>query len=159
MKMRRRIPIIFIAAIAAVFVLSQAAAFALPYVAATPYVVTFQGPAASNVSCEIIKSFSGSALQQLQIKNTGNVPENVRLRVSGSWINSDGITVAAWNDDLPVSAGWTKDGGYYAYSGVLMPGETTASLIASYEPEHREDGSHLELSFTALAEEAVANRD
>lgn len=158
MKTRGRIAIIFMSVLAVTVMFSQTAALALSYVAATPYVITFQGPSESKVSCEIIKNVSGNGLQQLQIKNTGNVPANVRLRVSGSWVNDEGITVADWEDDLAVNDGWAKDGEYYLYSGVVHPGDTTGSLADAYTPPHRDDGAHLELSFTALADEAAANR-
>lgn len=158
MKISKRIVTVFITVLTAAVILCQTAASAMPYVASDTVVITFKNAPESNVSCEILNTYSGNTLQALKVKNNGGVPVTVRLRAAGNWVNDENIIVGQWSDDsLVIGENWTKDGDSFVYSGVLQPGETTDSLFDYYTPETRDDGAHLELSFTAQADKAEAN--
>ena len=85
------------------------------------------------VSCQVEEEFNetNTVKTKAVVKNTGNVPDYIRVAVVANTVDKDGnITGMAnlpegWlNDEY-----WTKSGDFYYYKGVVQPNAVTDDLL------------------------------
>ena len=88
----------------------------------------------ANVSCKVIEAFDGTQKTSIQIQNTGNIDEYLRVRLISYWVNANGDTVAKPSiiPEVEMTAGWIKGANNtYYYKTPVKPGELTASLLSA----------------------------
>ena len=97
------------------------------------------------VTCEVDETFDGETKSDVSVKNTGDVPAFIRVKVLLNWTDSDGYeTWFAGSSDYGVSTtlasplNWTNangssaiNDGYWYYNGIVQPGDNTDVLISS----------------------------
>ncbi len=98
----------------------------------------------AHVTCSVVETFDGSTKSDVKVRNTGDIPALIRVKVVINWVDSDGYV--AYNPDtnyrytatLASPLNWTNGSGaatltegYWYYNGIVQPGETTEDLIAS----------------------------
>ena len=146
MQKRNTIWRIGVLAAAAAILVGAVALVGLVYAAlrdTTSPVVNQLDPAV--VTCDVRETFDGHTNSNVKIKNTGDVPAYIRVKVIYNWTDSDGYET--WFDgsaDYGVSATlasplhWTHDNassainvGYWYYNGIVQPNASTDTLIAS----------------------------
>ncbi len=112
-----------------------------------PVVNTFT-PA--DVSTEIQETFENNVKSIVQIKNTGNIPVFVRVKVVANWYK-DGAIVAPWTDNIDYNTVfWTKNGDYYYYKTAVAADALTENLFQNEYTYLAADvpveGAHLEMT-------------
>lgn len=138
-----------IGAILAVLLLTISVGGTLAYlVTSTQPVVNVFTPA--NEGTTIDEQFNDNVKSRVQIKNTGNIPVFVRVKVVANWYIGNEI-VAPWTDDINYNtASWTENGGYYYYKTDVAAGASTENLFASAYTYSATDvpveGAHLEMT-------------
>ena len=121
------------------------------------------------VTCLVNETFDGQTKTNVSVKNTGDIPAFIRVKVVLNWTDSDGYeTWFNGSADYGVSAtlasplNWTNengsatiDDGYWYYNGIVQPNADTADLIASISEQFSaavEDNPEYHLKVTILAE-------
>lgn len=98
----------------------------------------------AHVTCEVVENFDGNVKSSVKVKNTGDIPALLRVKVVINWIDGDGNVVYSPGGDYHYSVtladplNWTNDGGstvvtsgYWYYNGIVQPDELTTDLIAT----------------------------
>lgn len=86
-----------------------------------------------SVGAEIKETVSNNAKTDIRVKNTGDSPVYVRVRLVSYWLNEDGTVAAKASPAISFSPddSWTKDGAYYYHKTPVGGGSQTDNLIAS----------------------------
>lgn len=87
----------------------------------------------SHVSCVVEESFDGSVKSNVTVKNTGDVPAFVRIKLVSYRVNGAGqhIGGAAEIGDFTPGDGWMSKDGYYYYNAAVAPESSAPALISS----------------------------
>ena len=100
--------------------------------------ITAQTPAVTNtftpgsVTCQVVEDFEDNAKSSITVKNTGNVPAYIRVAVVANTVDDEGNITGA--DDVSAhlaGTGWSENGGYYYYTGIVEPNYSTGELLNS----------------------------
>ncbi len=108
----------------------------------------------AQVNCKVQEDFDSATgvKENVQIKNTSDIPAYIRVRLVGYNKDAEGHIVgdiAEWLKDIPVkiNESWFKAGNYYYYKFPVEPGEFTDNLIDSCILQ---DGQVLEILAEAI---------
>lgn len=90
-----------------------------------------------SVTCRVEEGFNGNnEKSSITVRNTGTVPAYIRVAVVANTVDAEGnITGAAdaavLNNKLVSNGSWNlnSDDGYYYYSGVVDPNDSTLELL------------------------------
>ena len=111
----------------------------------------------AHVSCEVQEEFDSSTgvKENVQIKNTSDIPAYIRVRLVGYNKDAKGDIIggaAEWLKDIPVetNGNWFKAGNYYYYKVPVEPGKFTNNLITTCTLQ---DGQVLEILAEAIQSE------
>ena len=89
----------------------------------------------AKVSCQVYDVTSGNQITDVTVKNTGNIPAYLRVRLVTYWVNGDGNVVP--KDSLPLSlsydtTNWVAgSGNTYYYKLPVNPNAVTTNLFAA----------------------------
>lgn len=126
--------------------------------------LTMKTPAVKNeftygkVSCEVEEDFRDGVKKDVSIKNTGNIPAFIRVRLVFTWKDADGSVYGtapqAGDYTLEINeAGWKTDAnGYYYCTQPVAAGELTPILIKSCKPNDGRNPEGYALSVEILAD-------
>ena len=88
------------------------------------------------VSCEVKETVQNKVKSDIVVQNTGDIPAYIRVAVVANTVDAEGnITGAAdaavLNNKLVSNGSWNlnSDDGYYYYSGVVDPNDSTLELL------------------------------
>ena len=110
------------------------------------------------VSCEVEEDFRDGVKKDVSIKNTGNIPAFIRVRLVFTWKDADGSVYGtapqAGDYTLEINeAGWKTDAnGYYYCTQPVAAGELTPILIKSCKPNDGRNPEGYALSVEILAD-------
>ena len=84
-----------------------------------------------SVGAEIEEVFTNNAKSSITVKNIGNSPAYVRVRLVSYWQNSDGTIAAQASPAVSfiLASEWTRLGEYYYYTQPVGGGEETDNLL------------------------------
>lgn len=129
LNLRRLIP----AALLLSLILACGSVFAYMFMRTDSYITTFS-PA--QVSCDVSETFDGSQKSSITVKNTGNIPAYLRVRLVSYWVDGEGNVVPKDPPDLSftVNSGWIKgvDHTYY-YTEPVEPNDDLDLLASPIE--------------------------
>ncbi len=120
---------------------------------------------AAAVSCELSEEFNDPVKSNIRVRNTGNIPAFIRIRVVSYWVKEDGSIVGhpAEYPTLDLLNDWWKSGSdeVYYYPTPVAPGHQTEVLCQPFELSTTTDehGVTLYLVVTLLAEAIQASPD
>lgn len=120
----------------------------------------------AKITTDITEDFNGSVKNNVQVKNTGEVDAFIRATVVVTWQNDAGEvypTAPVVGTDYTVSYpgnGWVKHtDGYYYYTSVVKPDESTGILLTDCKPlkDAPAEGYtlHVEILATAIQSEPI----
>lgn len=110
------------------------------------------------VSCAVEEDFRDGVKKDVRIKNTGNIPAFIRVRLVFTWKDADGSVYGtapqAGDYALEINeAGWKTDAnGYYYCTQPVAAGESTPILIKSCKPNDGRNPEGYALSVEILAD-------
>lgn len=88
----------------------------------------------AEVSCQVAEAFDGNQKTSITVKNTGNIPAYLRVRLVTYWVNDEGdiMPVASPQLTIQTTNGWISgaDNTYY-YPTPIEPETTTPELLAA----------------------------
>lgn len=127
---RRLVPV----AILLVLVLVCGSVFAYMFMRTDPKEVQF---IPAKVTCEVYDDAipDDNQISDVTVKNTGNIPAYLRVRLVTYWVDGDGNVVP--KDSLPLSVGYDTNkwvagsGNTYFYKEPVDPNEVTTDLFAA----------------------------
>ncbi len=87
------------------------------------------------VSCEVEEVFNAEtgAKSSVTVKNTGNIPAFVRVRIVSYWVNANGdvVGIPSQMPSFTLASGWTQTSeGTYRYGTAIDPEASTPNLLA-----------------------------
>lgn len=110
----------------------------------------------TRVPIEVEETLDGTTKKAVSIKNHGNIPAYIRVKVLINWVNDAGEIVIA--DGLPmeekvlvgIAKEWEKHtDGYYYYTKPVPAGGSTGYLIGVEGYKYSEDTYNLQVEFLA----------
>lgn len=124
----RKRPILLILCLVLTATLSVGATLAYYAVSSAPVINTFS---AGSAGAEIIETVNQNVKEAITVKNTGDSPVFVRVRLVGYWENADGTIAAkdAPNLTFDLGSGWKPKDGYYYYTSPVGAGQSTSDLL------------------------------
>lgn len=87
----------------------------------------------SSVSCTVTENFKGTTKSNVNVKNTGNIPAFIRVKLVTYRTNDDGQHIGG-TADIPKfepGNGWVQYEGYYYYTSPVQPGAAPAADLIS----------------------------
>lgn len=126
----RKRPLLLILCLVLTATLSVGATLAYYAVSSAPVINTFS---AGSAGAEIIETVNGNVKEAITVKNTGESPVFVRVRLVGYWENADGSIAATAAPDLTFTpgSGWVQNGAYYYYTSPIGAGLSTSDLLGT----------------------------
>lgn len=126
----RKRPILLILCLVLTATLSVGATLAYYAVSSAPVINTFS---AGSAGAEIVETVNGNVKEAITVKNTGDSPVFVRVRLVGYWENADGSIAAKAAPDLTFTpgSGWVKEGEYYYFTTPIAADGSTSDLLRS----------------------------
>lgn len=126
-------PLILVICIVLLLALGVGGTLAMLSKSANPVINTF---VAGSVGAEVIETFNddNTAKTSIKVKNTGNSPVYVRVRLVDYWVEDGAVAPKASQLNVTPASGWTKIGQYYYYTAPLSAAEgqnVTANLLAT----------------------------
>ncbi len=122
-----------------------------------PVVNTFNP---SQVTCSVEENFDGKAKTNVNVRNTGDIPAFIRVKLVTYRTNDQGQHIGG-TASLPaftLGTGWVKCGDYYYYTCPVAPGATPAYSLAEVikltENYTDVDGGHQSIDVIAEAIQA-----
>lgn len=122
-----------------------------------PVVNTFNP---SQVTCSVEENFDGTTKTNVNVKNTGDIPAFIRVKLVTYRTNDQGQHIGG-TASLPaftLGTGWVKCGDYYYYTCPVAPGATPAYSLAEVikltENYTDVDGGHQSIDVIAEAIQA-----
>lgn len=95
----------------------------------------------ANVTPDIEEDFNGSVKSNVKIKNNGDIPAYIRVKVVVTWKNAQGNiynTAPVLNTDytwtIPANNKWKQSGGFYYYTKPVPAGGSTSVLLTDCQP-------------------------
>lgn len=87
----------------------------------------------AHVSCEVTENFDGETKSNVNVKNTGDIPAYIRVRLVTYRVNDNGdhIGGTATIPTFTPGEGWVKYGEYYYYTLPVAAGEKPAANLIS----------------------------
>ena len=85
------------------------------------------------IGVDIVETVSNSAKKEITVKNTGESPAYVRVRLVSYWKDDSGNVAPKASKDISFDlndADWKENNGYYYYRKPLAGESTTSNLIA-----------------------------
>lgn len=134
------------------------------------------------VECSVDEKFDGIEKKEVKVKNTGNVPAFIRVKVVVNWLDKSGnvimyppdgcytevkLNASNWtnpNGDDTTAVNSTKylTNGYWYYKGIVQPEGSTDELInsikATYTDVNLEEPPRLQVTIYAEAIQAAENQ-
>lgn len=135
---RKRL-VLLVSCILLITVISVGTTLAYYFNASTPVINTFQ---AGSVGAKVEETVNGNTKESIAVKNTGDSPVYVRVKLVGYWVDSTGAPAPKSSASLSftLNSNWTEIGGYYYYKAPLAGGATTANLLGSTITMTTQDG-------------------
>ena len=128
-KARSKKPLFMIAAFALVVALSIGLTSAFLTAKTGGLTNTFTP---GSVTCQVVERFTNNEKSSITVKNTGTVPAYIRVAVVANTVDDEGnITGAADVSTHLAGTGWSENGGYYYYTGIVEPNQSTGELLNS----------------------------
>ncbi len=95
----------------------------------------------AHVTCEVVEEkFDGTTKENVQIKNTSDIPAYIRAYVVVTWKDKTGnvygklpVKGTDYTMTMPEDTKWFKSGDYYYYPDAVPSGESTGVLIEKCE--------------------------
>lgn len=86
----------------------------------------------SRVTCEVEEKFNGEVKTDVNVRNTGDIPAFIRVKLVSYRTNEAGrhIGGVAEAPSFDFGAGWVRYGDYYYYTKPVAPGATPAANLA-----------------------------
>ena len=86
----------------------------------------------SRVTCEVEEKFNGEVKTDVNVRNTGDIPAFIRVKLVVYRTNDVGqhIGGVAEAPSFDFGAGWVRYGDYYYYTKPVAPGATPAANLA-----------------------------
>ena len=86
----------------------------------------------SRVTCEVEEKFNGEVKTDVNVRNTGDIPAFIRVKLVSYRTNEAGrhIGGVAKAPSFDFGAGWVRYGDYYYYTKPVAPGATPAANLA-----------------------------
>lgn len=83
----------------------------------------------SGVSCEVTEDFDGTVKKNVNVKNTGDAPAYIRVKLITYRVNDQQQMIGGTAEipDFTCGEGWFKKDGFYYYSKAVPAGESPAS--------------------------------
>ena len=115
----------------------------------------------SNVACEVQENFNGNVKTNVTVKNTGDIPAYIRVKLVTYRTNDQGqhIGGTAVLPNFTLGDGWVAHDGYYYYTQPVEPGHFPAAnltdsitLTGTYTDP---DGGHQSIDVMAEAIQSV----
>ena len=115
----------------------------------------------SNVTCEVHESFNGTEKTNVTVKNTGDIPAYIRVKLVTYRTNDAGDHIGGIAElpSFTLGEGWVKYGDYYYYTQPVAAGGFPAAnltdsmmLTANYTDA---DGGHQSIDVMAEAIQSV----
>lgn len=128
-KRRSRKPIVAIISLIAILVCMVGGTIA--YLVDYQTVINTFEP--GRVTCSIEEEFSDGVKSAVWVKNTGNTPAYIRVRVVATWQDSEGYIYGGPAPAVTVTPGkgWHADGEYFVTDAPVEPQLLTPNLLAS----------------------------
>ncbi len=98
------------------------------------------------ITCAVEEKFDGDTKEEVKVRNTGDAPAYIRVKVIYNWVDTNGYVFFAKPDgyscdgQLADPLKWTHSvsgtgfdqlpDGYWYYNGIVQPGDATEDLIA-----------------------------
>lgn len=128
-KARSKKPLFLIAAFALVMALSIGLTSAFLTAKTGGLTNTFTP---GSVTCQVVEDFEDNAKSSITVKNTGTVPAYIRVAVVANTVDDEGnITGAVDVSTHLAGTGWSVNGNYYYYTGIVEPNQSTGELLNS----------------------------
>lgn len=114
----------------------------------------------SRVTCEVEEKFNGEVKTDVNVRNTGDIPAFIRVKLVCYRTNEAGrhIGGVAKAPSFDFGAGWVRYGDYYYYTKPVAPGATPADSLAEVikltENYTDVDGGHQSIDVIAEAIQA-----
>lgn len=117
---------------------------------------------------EITDEVDGQEKSNVVIKNTGNMPEYIRVAVIANWVDAKGSVVKTesgvpFEPVFTLGSNWEKKGAYYYYKFELNPGAQPADPIFDKYTVPVDaapaDADHLEMSLAVQAVDTQSLKD
>lgn len=107
----------------------------------------------TSVKNEVDEEFDNQEKKNVRIKNTGTTSAYIRVAVVGNWCDASGNVVSAWEDTIDYNEeDWVKGtDGFWYYKKAVNAGDFSEYLFTEYDPDPKEDGTHLELQIISQA--------
>lgn len=122
-----------------------------------PVVNTFNP---SQVTCSVVEDFDGKTKTNVNVKNTGDIPAFIRVKLVAYRTNDAGQHIGGVSEVPAFTLGkdWAKCGDYYYYTYPVAPGATPADSLAEVikltENYTDVDGGHQSIDVIAEAIQA-----
>lgn len=156
-RRRTQRPTLLLTALVLIFGALVGSTVAFLFTNTDPLTNTF---APANVTTEITEDFKDNVKDNVQVKNTGDIPAYIRAAVVVTWQNDKGEvhpTTPVEGTDYTVT--WTMDGwkkhtdGYYYYTSAVAAKASTGILLTECKPVEAKtpDGYHLVVEILASA--------
>ena len=123
-----------------------------------PVVNTFNP---SQVTCSVEENFDGKAKTNVNVRNTGDIPAFIRVKLVAYRTNDAGQHIGGVSEVPAFNLGkdWAKCGDYYYYTCPVAPGATPADSLAERieltENYTDVDGGHQSIDVIAEAIQSV----
>lgn len=122
-----------------------------------PVVNTFNP---SQVTCSVVEDFDGKTKTNVNVKNTGDIPAFIRVKLVAYRTNDAGQHIGGVSEVPAFTLGkdWARCGDYYYYTYPVVPGATPADSLAEVikltENYTDVDGGHQSIDVIAEAIQA-----
>lgn len=122
-----------------------------------PVVNTFNP---SQVTCSVVEDFDGKTKTNVNVKNTGDIPAFIRVKLVAYRTNDAGQHIGGVSEVPAFTLGkdWARCGDYYYYTYPVAPGATPADSLAEVikltENYTDVDGGHQSIDVIAEAIQA-----
>lgn len=119
-------------ALAAIFLMAVAVGGTIAYLTANTENVT-NTFTPGQVSCEVVESFDGTTKTNITVKNTGNVPAFVRIKLVTYRVNENNQPIGGTAQiAMPtIGADWEARDGYYYYTKPVQPNATPDTYLVN----------------------------
>lgn len=123
-------PLILAISIVLLVCVGVGATWAYFAMSATPVINTFQS---GSVGAEVVEQVNGSAKTSITVKNTGESPVYVRVRLVSYFEDAYGNVLPQSSQDVSFTPGenWTQIGEYYYHRLPIAAGTSTTNLLGT----------------------------
>lgn len=95
----------------------------------------------ANVTPEVTENFDNNVKNNVQIKNDGDIPAYIRVKVVVTWKDAQGniyntapVPGTDYTWTIPANNEWAQSGGFYYYTKPVPAQESTSVLLTNCQP-------------------------